>query len=70
MAARAELKDIAAYIAKDNPAAARKILAPLRATGFAPGARANGRPGRVSGTHEESVVHLPYVIPTGFEVDT
>ncbi|TWB43355.1 type II toxin-antitoxin system RelE/ParE family toxin [Nitrospirillum pindoramense] len=69
-----ELIGIARHIAKDNPDAARKVAAVIRATGAALGQRALGRKGRVSGTYEKVVADLPYIIaytfitrPTGGE---
>lgn len=50
------------HIAKDSPAAARRIAKRLRETGDALGEFATGRPGRVSGTYEKSVSRLPYIV--------
>lgn len=70
-----ELIGIARHIAKDNPDAARKVAATIRATGNALGRQALGRKGRVTGTYEKVVPDLPYIIaykfiagPTGGEV--
>ncbi|CUA99298.1 type II toxin-antitoxin system RelE/ParE family toxin [Pannonibacter indicus] len=63
--ARAALDDIReqiAFIAKDNPVAARQVADRLRDTGEALGGIATGRPGRVTGTYEKSVTRLPYII--------
>lgn len=63
--ARAALDDIReqiAFIAKDNPLAARQVADRLRDTGEALGVIATGRPGRVTGTYEKSVTRLPYII--------
>lgn len=50
------------HIAKDNPAAAKRVADRIRDAGKALGDMATGRPGRVSGTYEKSVARLPYVI--------
>ena len=50
------------HIAKDNPAAARKVAQRIRETGDALSEFATGNPGRVSGTYEKSVHRLPYII--------
>lgn len=57
-----DLKGQIAYIAGDNPDAARRVAARIRVAGEALGDMATGRPGRVTGTYEKSVVHLPYII--------
>lgn len=51
-----------AFIAQDNPGAARRVADRLRDTGEALGEIATGRPGRVTGTYEKSVTRLPYII--------
>ena len=48
------------HIAKDNPAAAKRVADRIRDAGKALGDMATGRPGRVSGTYEKSVARLPY----------
>ena len=63
--ARAALDDIKeqiAFIAQDNPTAARRVADRLRDTGAALGDMATGRPGRVTGSYEKSVSRLPYII--------
>jgi toxin ParE1/3/4 len=50
------------YIAADNPEAAERVAATIRATGYALGEFATGHPGRVAGTYEKSVPRLPYII--------
>lgn len=57
-----DLKDQIAFIAKDNPQAARKVAKQIRATGHLIATRPVGRKGRVSGTWEKSVKGLPYVV--------
>lgn len=51
-----------AYIAADNPDAARRVADHIRETGFALGKTPTGRPGRVAGTYEKLVIGLPYII--------
>lgn len=57
-----DLEDIFAYIARDNPHAARRARERVRATvealAFMPAARA----GRVQGTCEMPVTRLPYIV--------
>lgn len=56
------MREQIAFIARDNPAAARRVADRLRDTGEALGDIATGRPGRVTGTYEKSVTRLPYII--------
>jgi plasmid stabilization system protein ParE len=51
-----------AYIASENPSAARRIADALDRTALALGDLPTGRAGRVTGTYEKSVTGLPYVI--------
>jgi len=57
-----DVKKQVAHIAKDSPAAARRIADRIRDTGKALGGMAIGRPGRVTGTYEKSLIRLPYII--------
>jgi toxin ParE1/3/4 len=57
-----EIKKTTARIARDDPAAARKVAAALRSAANKLGERATGRKGRMSGTYEKSVTGLPYII--------
>lgn len=57
-----EIKAQVAWIAQDNPEAARRVAQRLRATGDALADFATGHPGRVAETYEKSVSGLPYVI--------
>ena len=57
-----DIKSQIAYIAADNPIAARRIAEAIAATGAALGEMTTGRPGRVSGTYEKRVVRLPYIV--------
>lgn len=50
------------HIAKDNPAAARRVAQRIRETGDALGEFVTGHQGRVAGTYEKSVNRLPYII--------
>ena len=54
--------DILCHIASEDTSAARKVINRIEATGEALGEFATGHPGRVAGTYEKSVRHLPYVI--------
>ena len=51
-----------AYVAADDPAAARKILDRIESAALSLGRLPSGRGGRVQGTYEKSVVGLPYII--------
>lgn len=51
-----------AYLAARNPDAARNLLAAVRPAAERLGNAAIGRPGRVTGTYETSVVGRPYII--------
>lgn len=57
-----DIKEQIAFIAQDNPAAARRVADRLRDTGAALGDMATGRPGRVTGSYEKSARRLPYII--------
>ncbi|QXX76598.1 type II toxin-antitoxin system RelE/ParE family toxin [Methylovirgula sp. HY1] len=57
-----DIKRQIAYIATDNPGAARRIADRIRETGMALGKTATGRPGRVTGAYEKLVTGLPYII--------
>lgn len=61
-AARADLHDVVAYIAEDNPAAARRVAGAVTAAAHALGDTPSGRPGRVAGTYEKVVRGLPYLL--------
>ena len=61
-AALDDLKSQVSYIARDNPAAARRVAATIRKTGDALADFAIGHPGRVAGTYEKSIGGLPYII--------
>jgi plasmid stabilization system protein ParE len=57
-----DIKKQVAFIAQDNPAAARRVADSIRDAGNALGEMATGRPGRVTGSYEKSVARLPYII--------
>jgi plasmid stabilization system protein ParE len=57
-----DLTDPLAYIASENPSAARRVADALDRTALALGDMPTGRAGRVTGTYEKSVTGLPYVI--------
>ena len=57
-----DLEEQAVHIAKDNPAAARRVAKRIRETGDALAEFATGHPGWVSGTYEKSVNRLPYIV--------
>lgn len=61
-AALDDIKEQVNFIAKNNPAAARRIADRIRDAGNALGEMATGRPGRVTGTYEKAVNRLPYII--------
>ena len=57
-----DFKEQIAYIAAENPTAARRVTDALHATAQALSEMPTGRPGRVTGTYEKSVTGLPYII--------
>jgi len=57
-----DIKEQVAFIAQDNPAAARRVADRIRDAGKALGDMATGRPGRVTGSYEKSITRLPYII--------
>ena len=68
---RAALKDMkaqVAFIARENPVAARRVAERIRATGNALQDFAAGHAGRVAGTYEKSVGGLPYIIAYDIEL--
>ncbi|WP_294133800.1 type II toxin-antitoxin system RelE/ParE family toxin [Sphingobium sp.] len=60
--ALADLEQQAVHIARDNPAAARRVAKRIREVGDGLSAFATGHMGRVAGTYEKSVARLPYVV--------
>ncbi len=63
-----ELEESIGYIAQDNPTAARRVARAIRECGGKLGQTATGRIGRVAGTYEKVVPHLPYLI--AYALDT
>ena len=57
-----DLAEQIAYIATENPSAARHVADVLDKTALALGDMPIGRPGRVTGTYEKSVTGLPYIL--------
>jgi toxin ParE1/3/4 len=57
-----DLKQQITFVARDNPAAARRLAVRIREAGQNLGDMATGRPGRVRGTYEKPIGHLPYII--------
>ena len=57
-----DMDSMAAYIAADNPAAALKVLDRIEQAAEKLGQMAIGRPGRVTGTYERSLIRIPYII--------
>ena len=51
-----------AYIAAENPTAARRVAEAIDKAALALGGIPTGRPGRVTGTYEKSVTGLPYIL--------
>jgi toxin ParE1/3/4 len=61
----------AGYIAQDNPKAAAELVIHLRDSASMLGEQPNlGRPGRIPGTREFVVTHLPYILPYRVRNDT
>ncbi len=57
-----DFSDQVAYIAADNPSAARRVADAIDRTARALGEMPTGRPGRVTGTYEKPVKGLPYIV--------
>ena len=60
-----DLADQVSYIARDDPAAARRVADAIDRTALALGEMPTGRPGRATGTYEKSVTRLPYILAYG-----
>jgi toxin ParE1/3/4 len=62
--AERDLEAIAEYVGQDSPAAAVRVVLELmeQAATLLPAHPAIGRPGRVLGTRELVIGHLPYII--------
>jgi plasmid stabilization system protein ParE len=61
-AALADLGEQIDFIARDNPAAARRVADRIRDAATALGDMATGRPGRVTGSYEKPMPRLPYIL--------
>ena len=61
-AARRDLAEIVRFIAEIDPFAAARVVDRIDEAVIGLGSFAIGRPGRVAGTYEKSVVGLPYII--------
>jgi len=57
-----DMLDILSYIAVDDVSAAERVVDAIEEAGNRLGMIATGRPGRVTGTYEKSVTHIPYII--------
>jgi toxin ParE1/3/4 len=68
----ADLASIRAYVAEDNPAAARRLV--LRIIDDVerqlPASPHIGRPGRVPGTRELVILKTPYIVPYRVQSET
>jgi addiction module RelE/StbE family toxin len=62
--AERDLEAIAEYVGQDSPAAAVRVVLELmeQAATLLPAHPAIGRPGRVLGTRELVIGHLPYIV--------
>ncbi len=60
--ALADFAEQIAYIAAENPSAARRVADAVDRTALALGDMPIGRPGRVTGTYEKSVTGLSYIL--------
>ena len=60
-----DLRDLHAYIARDNPAAATKLVRRIvsRVAEQLPANPETGRPGRVPGTRELVIARTPFLVP-------
>jgi toxin ParE1/3/4 len=67
-----DLASLRAYIAEDNPAAARRVVLHIlqNVEQLLPDNPSIGRPGRVPGTREFVIPRTPYIIPYRFQRNT
>ncbi len=65
--ARQDFREIIAYIAKRNPAAANGVADRIDRAARNLAAMPTGRRGRVSGTYEKPISGLPYIIAYALE---
>ncbi|MSP81395.1 MAG: type II toxin-antitoxin system RelE/ParE family toxin [Alphaproteobacteria bacterium] len=57
-----EFVSVVAYIARDNPGAARRVADRIDRTVSDLAVMPSGRRGRVAGTYEEVIPRLPYIV--------
>jgi toxin ParE1/3/4 len=68
--ARADLAELAAFIAAESPSAASRILDEIqRQAGLLLDYPELGRPGRVAGTRERAITGTPFVVVYHIETD-
>jgi toxin ParE1/3/4 len=62
--ALADLASVHAFIAKENPSAAQRVVLSILASveNNLPDNQHIGRPGRVNGTRELVITHTPYIV--------
>ena len=67
-----DLVSIQAFIAKENPSAAKKMVLAILASVEInlPDNPHIGRPGRVNGTRELVITHTPYIVPYRVKAST
>ena len=67
-----DLVSIQAFIAKENPSAAKKMVLAILASIEInlPDNPHIGRPGRVNGTRELVITHTPYIVPYRVKAST
>ncbi|MCJ2057146.1 type II toxin-antitoxin system RelE/ParE family toxin [Methylobacterium sp. J-048] len=61
-AALDDLKEQIRFVARDHPAVARQVAIRIQEAAEALGETATGRPGRVTGIYEKSLIRLPYIV--------
>lgn len=64
-----DIKSQVAYIASDNPVAARRVADRIRKIGNDLGEMATGRPGRVHGTYEKPISDLPFTVAYAIDIE-
>jgi toxin ParE1/3/4 len=62
-----DLDRIIAYIAQENPQAARAVIEKIETAGNRLGGLATGRPGRMAGVYEKVVTGLAYILAYAIE---
>ena len=66
--ARSDIRSIVSYLISRNLDASKRVSAAIRACGNQLGDHSTGRPGRVDGTYEKSVIGLPYILAYAIDV--